>query len=181
MTAMDNKEHAERIIRLRGFTDHKWLAPRDDIIVAQWVRFRCQFGCGDYGKTGSCPPAAPSVDECRNMIYEYANAVIIHFNMRSPSPDDKYKSMSELLDLEREIFLAGYYKTFLLQYADCCFCDPCVSGGFREKCVNKTKCRPSVDAMGIDMFQTARNAGYHIEVLQNRNDIQDRFAILLVD
>ena len=176
----DDKTRIERIMRSHGFTDYKWLVPRDDIIVAQWVRFRCLFGCVEYGKAGSCPPAVPSVDECRNMINEYTSAVILHFYVQSPSLDDKLTRMSELLGLEREIFLAGYYKTFLLQYADCCFCKTCVAGGVREKCVYKAQCRPSVDAMGIDIFHTARKAGFYIDVLRDCNDMQNRFAILLI-
>ena len=116
-----NKDQIEQIIRSHGFTDYKWLDPRNDITVAQWVRFRCRFGCGEYGKSGSCPPAVPPIDECREMIREYENAVMLHFTMQSPTYNDKFKYMSELLDLEHEIFLAGYYKVFLLQYADCCF------------------------------------------------------------
>ena len=178
---MNNKEQVDQIIRSCGFEDYKWLIPHNDIVVAHWVRFRCQFGCNAYGKTGSCPPAVPHIDECRKMIYEYENAVVLHFPLQSSTQDDKYKRMSDLLELERELFLAGYYKTFLLQYADCIFCKTCVAEGTREKCLNKTKCRPSVDAMGIDMFQTVRNAGYTIQVLKERTEIQNRFAIVLIE
>ena len=66
---MDNKDQIEQIIKEHCFTDYKWITPRESIVVAQWVRFRCQFGCENYGKSGCCPPAVPSVDECRKMIY----------------------------------------------------------------------------------------------------------------
>ena len=178
---MNNKEQADQIICSHGITDYKWLVPRNDIIVANWVRFRCQFGCSNYGKAGSCPPAVPPIEECQKMLCEYNNAVIIHFPMEAPSREDKINLMSELLDLEHKIFLAGFYKTFLLQHADCVFCKTCIAEGSREKCANKVKCRPSTDAMGIDVFQTARNAGYTIQVLKEHTEIQNRFAILLID
>ena len=178
---LENKELINHILHSRNFIDYKWVVPRKEIVIAQWVRFRCQFGCNEYGKAGSCPPAVPSIEECRNMIFEYNNAIILHFIMKSTKQDEKINLMSALLELEREIFLEGYYKSFLLQYADCVFCKICAAGGTREKCVNKIKCRPSIDAMGIDMFQTARNAGYEIQVLKEYNDVQNRFAILLIE
>ena len=177
---MNDNEQIEKIIHSHGISDYKWLDPRNDIVVAHWVRFRCRFGCNEYGKTGSCPPAVPPVDECRKMILEYEKAIILHFQTQSPTSSDKIKQMTDLLEIEREVFLSGHYKAFLLQYADCCFCKACAAEGSREKCLNKAKCRPSVDAMGIDMFQTARNAGYSIQVLKDRDDMQNRFALLLV-
>jgi len=179
---MNNKEQINQIIESRGYSDYKWIIPYNDIVVAQWVRFKCQFGCNDYGKSGSCPPAVPSVEECRKMIYEYENAIILHFILQQQQTrDEKHKLMSELLELEREIFLTGNYKTFLLPHTECILCETCVSEGTREKCVNNAKCRPSTDAMAIDVFQTVRNAGYEIQVLKERTEIQNRFAIILIN
>ena len=178
---MLNKAQVENILCSHNFTDFKWLVPSNDITVAQWVRFRCEFGCNEYGKAGSCPPAVPPIEECRKMICEYENAVLLHFTIKSYTPEEKYNHMSALLKLERDIFLDGFYKCFLLQYSDCVFCKKCVADGDRNKCVNKAKCRPSVDAMGIDIFQTARGVGYEINVLKERTDTQNRFAIILVD
>ena len=175
------KKRIDYIIRARGFADYRWIVPRDDIAVARWVRFRCMFGCGEYGRTGSCPPAAPTVEECREMIGEYENAVILHFSADLSSRDDKCALMSGLLDLERGIFLDGFYKTFLLQFADCVYCKTCAAEGIREKCADKIRCRPSTDAMCVDVFQTARKAGYAIDVLKTRAEIPNRFAIILID
>ncbi|GHV77766.1 hypothetical protein AGMMS49942_25870 [Spirochaetia bacterium] len=131
---MDNKDQIEKIIKEHSFTDYKWIIPRENIIVAQWVRFRCQFGCKNYGKNGSCPPAVPSVEECRKMIYEYENAIIFHFS---------------------------------IQYGSCIFCKDCIAEGTRIKCIHKDKSRPGADAMGIDVYQTAHNVGYPIQVVKD--------------
>jgi predicted metal-binding protein len=123
----------------------------------------------------------PSVEECRQMIHEYENAIILHFPIQSEDDDIHYKLMSDLYELERTIFLAGYYKVFLLQYGSCVYCKDCITEGVRIKCVNKIKSRPGADAMGIDIYQTARNIGYHIQVIKNRDEITNRFAFLLID
>ncbi|MDR1133901.1 MAG: DUF2284 domain-containing protein, partial [Synergistaceae bacterium] len=60
----------DRIIAQHGCIDYKWIVPQHHRIVSRWVRFHCEFGCKNYGKNGSCPPAVPSVEECRKMIYE---------------------------------------------------------------------------------------------------------------
>jgi predicted metal-binding protein len=178
---VNNKDQVDQIITQHCFTDYKWIIPRENIVVAQWVRFRCQFGCKNYGKNGSCPPAVPSVEECRNMIYEYENAVILHFPIQSKTQEDHYTLMSRLSELERALFLAGYYKTFLLQYNSCHLCKDCMAEGTRIKCINKSKCRPGADAMGIDVYQTAHNVGYPIQVVKDNGEITNRFAFLLVD
>ncbi|MFP3153247.1 DUF2284 domain-containing protein [Lachnospiraceae bacterium ZAX-1] len=177
---MDSQDQIDQVIKQHCFTDYKWILPREHIIVAQWVRFHCQFGCSNYGKNGSCPPAVPSVEECRNMIYEYEHAVIFHFPLQSQTQDEHYKLMSRLSELERAIFLAGYYKAFLLTYGSCIFCKDCVALDSRIKCINKMKSRPGADAMGIDVYQTAHNVGYPIQVVKTHNEITNRFAFLLI-
>ena len=52
---MIDKDHLHLLFHQHGFADFKWMAAKD-IIVAQWVRFRCMFGCPQYGKSCMCPP-----------------------------------------------------------------------------------------------------------------------------
>jgi predicted metal-binding protein len=178
---MTNKEQVEQIVARHGFTDYKWLVPQQSIVVAQWVRFRCIFGCKNYGKKGSCPPAVPSVEECGKMIYGYDDAIIFHFPMQSEGPDDIKGLMSRLVELERDVFLEGYYKAFLMQFDSCRLCKVCAAEDCRLDCVNKTMSRPGADAMGVDVYQTARNAGYPIQVVKAHGDPMNRYAFLLVE
>jgi predicted metal-binding protein len=174
-------DQIDRIITQYSFTDYKWIVPQKDIIVSRWVRFHCEFGCKNYGKNGSCPPAVPSIEECRKMIYEYENAIIFHFSIYSEDKEEHLKRLLRLYELEREIFLAGYYKVFLLQYSSCILCNDCPTEGAREKCVNKSKSRPGADAMGIDIYQTAHNVGYQVQVVKSHDETTNRFGFLLVN
>jgi predicted metal-binding protein len=176
-----DKNQIEQIMRSCGFTDYKWINPQKDITLGHWVRFKCMFGCPEYGTCGSCPPAVPAIDECHKMIREYNDALILHFSIQSQTNDEKHQLMKNLLFLEREIFLAGYYKVFLLPHHSCCFCGECAAGGNRENCVVKNKCRPSPDAMGIDIFQTARDAGYSLEVVTGKDTMTNRFSFILIE
>jgi len=172
----------EDLLKKHGYEDYSWMNPKN-IIVSQWVRMKCMFGCRFYGKGGSCPPNVPSVSECRAFFNGYKSAVLVHFPKRVEKPDDRLawtkEVNSKLLKLEREVFLSGYYKTFLLFMDSCHFCDSCP--GSREKCLNPKQSRPSPESMAIDVFATVRKLGYPIEVLKDYSEEMNRYAILLID
>ncbi len=54
------QKQIDDILHSNDYTDYKWIDPQK-IIVAQWVRMKCMFGCGEYGHGGTCPPNTPSV------------------------------------------------------------------------------------------------------------------------
>jgi len=165
-----------------GYRDFKWIEP-NHIVVSQWVRFKCMYGCPSYGKQGTCPPNVPPVGECREFLNEYSDIAIIHFEIGFANPTDRYawsrKENMKLLDLERSIFLMGHQKAFLLFMDECRLCNDCA--GNRESCVNKEGARPSPESLGIDVFTTVRNCGYTIEVLSDYSQKMDRYAFLLID
>ena len=43
---MKSKAEIESVLVSHNFTDFKWIDPKE-IVVAQWVRVKCTFGCGD--------------------------------------------------------------------------------------------------------------------------------------
>ena len=177
-----DKKQLEVIFNRLGFTDFKWINAKD-IKVAQWVRFRCRFGCGSYGNCGTCPPQVPGIEECREMIAEYDTAAIFHFAKQVEKPEERADWSREthlsLCGLEREVFLAGYYKTFLITFDRCRVCDPCP--GNRAECKDPAHARPGADAMGIDVFATVRSVGYEIQVLKEKSETMNRYAFLLIE
>lgn len=172
----------DKIIKSYGFEDFKWVKP-ETIEVANWVRFKCMFGCESYGSKASCPPQVPSIDECRDFFSEYRRAVLIHFNKILDNPEDRKAWGKEinngLIKIERDVFLQGYYKTFVLFMDECQLCYECALA--RTECHNKKESRPSPEAMGVDVYTTARKHGYPIEVLKDHGEAMDRFSILMVD
>lgn len=172
------------ILSENEITDYQ-IIDTDNVYVRQWVRVRCMFGCDNYGKFGSCPPAVPSIAECRETIQEYSKAVLFHKAVSFSDAQQYRQEMGEfekkLKGIEREAFLAGYYKAFLLVTGNCVECKTCTADGCREKCINKKMSRPGMDAFGIDVYETARKAGYKIEVVKDYSMITDRFALLLLE
>lgn len=177
-----SRECMEELFRKRGYTDFKWVDPKE-FVVAQWVRMKCMFGCDEYGRTATCPPNVPSVEECERFFRDYKEAVIFHFEKKLDKPEDRWDWTRDLnrklLEMEREIFCAGYEKAFLLFLDSCNFCKTCV--GMRGKCKEPEHARPTPESLAMDVFQTVSKVGYSINVLANYDEPMNRFAFLLIE
>jgi predicted metal-binding protein len=179
---MINRDNLESLFKKHNYTDFKWFDPRE-MIVAQWIRMKCMFGCSEYGKTASCPPNVPSVAECQQFFKEYNTGVIFHFEKTVAKPEDRHawskKVNQGLLKLEREVFISGFQKAFLLFMDSCGLCAEC--SGKRATCKNPMMARPSPDSMAVDVFSTVRKYGYPIEVLADYSTVMNRYAFLLIE
>jgi predicted metal-binding protein len=179
---MSDLKTLEVLFHKHACTDYKWIDPRD-IIISQWVRMKCMFGCGDYGRDATCPPNVPSVSECRRFFEEYTTAVIFHFAKAVEKPEDRFswsrKINEGLVALEREIFLSGYRKAFVLVIDSCTMCKECTM--VRDACRNPRTARPTPEAMAVDVYTTVRKHGYPIQVLTDYSQTMNRYGILLVE
>ncbi len=176
------KQALEDKFRARGFVDFRWIDPAS-IVVAEWVRMKCMFGCGEYGRNSSCPPNVPPVPECGRFFREYSEAVIFHFAKKVARPEDRHAWTKDvglkLLDLERDVFLSGHPKAFILLLDSCCLCETCT--GRRTTCKEPRRSRPTPEAMAMDVFSTVRAAGFPIQVLSDYTREMNRYAFLLVE
>jgi predicted metal-binding protein len=178
---MINKEYFESLLVKQGFSDYKWINPKE-IVVAHWVRVKCTFGCSDYG-LGTCPPNTPSVNDCDRFFKEYESGLIIRINKfadKNEYPSDWSREITDkLLGIEKEIFLSGYQKVFLLNQTCCSICKKCP--GNRVECKEKEKSRPSPESFAVDVYQTVRNVGMEINVVAESPAEMNRIAILLIE
>ena len=177
-----DKGTVEKIFREHGYADFKWLSG-SDFVVSEWVRVKCMFGCGAYGKGGCCPPNVPPVAECRAFFQNYSAIAIFHFAKRVAKPEDRFAWSKDvnrkLLELEKAVFLAGNHKAFLLFMDECRLCEKCP--GVRAECRNPKLARPSPESLAVDVFTTVRKAGYPINVLADYKSEMNRYAFLLVE
>lgn len=179
---MTDKASLEEIFRRSGFDDFKWIDPKS-IVVARWVRMKCRFGCEDFGRSMSCPPHTPSVDECRRFFDEYSSAVIFHFSGRFDDPEDRFPWIREisnrLLSIEREVFLSGMHKAFVMTIDECQKCPECVDKP--QDCRHPEGVRPNPEGLAVDLFATVRRHGYPLEVLTDYSQVMNRYALLMVE
>jgi len=170
------------LFQKHGYADYKWMDPQK-IVVAQWVRMKCMFGCGEYGKNATCPPNTPSVAECERFFREYQAAAIFHFQKKVKKPEARHvwtkKENLKLFQVEREVFISGYERAFLLYMDSCYLCTDCT--GDRKTCQKPRLARPSPESMAVDVYRTVRPLGFPIQVLADYQQAMDRYAILLVE
>jgi predicted metal-binding protein len=176
------RKKLEEIFARHSFTDFRWVDARN-IVVSQWVRMKCMFGCMEYGKSACCPPNVPSVAECERFFRDYKEAAIFHFEKIVDKPEDRYAWTrhvnTKLWKLERDVFLAGYQKAFLLYMDTCYLCKDC--SGARAQCLNKRMARPTPEAFGLDVFSTVKQVGYSIEVLYDYSQKMNRYAFIMIE
>ncbi len=174
--------------------------PADEIEVADWVRWKCRYGCRGYAKHLTCPPYTPTPEETRKLIKGYKKAIIVRFKDVQPNLDipsyhthhflwDAIKKISDtMFELERCAYLAGYYKAFAMTALPCSYCEPCIPE--KEKvldkepkrfCAHQDRARPSMEACGIDVFATVRKVGYEAEVFASPYQKLTFYGLLLVE
>ena len=179
---MSIREKVEMVLEERGFENYAWIKPRE-IVTAQWVRMKCEFGCHHYGACAVCPPNVPSLAECERFFAEYEHALLLRFTGTVEKPEDRHdwtrKINGGLLNLERAVFLAGHHKAFVLFVDPCNFCDECVPT--KDLCEHPKNARPSPEGLAVDVFATARHACMPIVVLDTYEREMNRYAILLVE
>jgi len=175
-------ERIDAIVRHHGYSDYKWFDPKA-IIVSLWVRMKCEYGCPSYARIASCPPNTPSVQECRRFFSEYTAGLVFHFQKVAPEREVRLawsaKTNVALTKVERDVFLAGYPKAFLLFMDSCHICPECVAT--RSECKEPKLSRPSPEGMSVDVYATVRQLGFPIEVLTDPSHRMDRYAFLLVE
>ena len=179
---MDKVTRIEELFKEHGYNDFKWIKAQE-IVVSQWVRMKCTYGCSNYGKKGACPPSVPSVSECREFFNEYQDVAIFHFEKVLDNPEDRLvwgkEINKKLLKLEREVFLSGFQKTFLFYMDECCLCDDCSAS--RVDCKNQQSARPCPEAFAVDIYSTVRKCGYPIYVLTDYTEKMNRYAFLMIE
>lgn len=175
----------------------------EKIVVADWVRFKCRYGCRAYGKHLCCPPYVPTPEEMRKVVTEYSTAILAKFET-APGPGNDPKHTHHYLwnsvtylhktiyELEKKAFLSGYYKALGFYAMPCTLCETCVieeklaKGEDARpldtfKCRHKDIMRPSMEACGVDVFKTLEIAGYSPQVLKSYSESLALFGMVLLE
>jgi len=79
--------------------------------------------------------------------------------------------------IEKIAFYDGFYKAFGFGGYPCIFCEECVAEqnegvvdeSMRRMCRHMDLVRPSMESAGIDVFATAKNAGWELSTIPCRD------------
>jgi predicted metal-binding protein len=118
-----------------------------------------------------CPPRSPTPERTRRVLDGYARALLVHCK--------RWVDVTGIVvKLEREIFLDGFHKAFAWGAGPCRLCRDC---DLEAPCRHAERARPSMEASGIDVFATARRAGFTIRVVRHRRDDQNYFGLVAIE
>lgn len=161
------------------------LIPADEVVVDERVRLKCTVPrCLRAGETPNCPPYVPNLELIRAAFSRFKWAVLVRCDV---APIEAYapgsgktkeerrqilafheKSAEVVYKLERQAYKDGYHlamgfgggscKDYLCKGLLCQFID---SG----RCRFPHRARPAMEAMGIDVIDIARKAGWQAYAL----------------
>lgn len=138
-----------------GFSKAR-LIPTDEIRTAAWAREKCRFGCSGFGKNHMCPPGGIDHDTMIHMLKAYRWALVV----QGAPPGKTFHD--QLLKIEKSAFLAGLHKALAFGAGPCPVCRRC-SMDEDQVCRHPDLARPSMEGSGIDVYETARQAGIDLK------------------
>ncbi len=177
-----------------------------DVVVDERVRLKCSVPiCRNYNACLMCPPNVMPLNEFRAVLMRYTKALLLQISYTVPAAMlERIHASEDLASLYRdEAYLKGWEETYTvikreldqiaerleaaafkggLKYATalsagkCTLCDECVGAG--NRCRNPYKARPSMEAMGIDVGETARNAGLPFKESADDNVVLNALILL---
>ena len=142
----------------------------DTVVTAPWTRMRCQYGCVGYGRRLSCPPHSPTPEQTQAVLDCYKTGILMEGELWKVDP--------VLVAIERDVFLSGYYKAWSMGEGPCHQCDSCALGA---GCRFPQQLRPSMEASGIDVFQTLLNNDIDAQVATDYDCAVRYWGLVLVE
>lgn len=180
----DTFRHIEPLAKELGFLETHLLKAQD-IATGRWVRLKCRYGCAKYNTSWCCPPAAPNLQMTRDILSEYELAILLvsentneHFYRNSGVKRRiQIKQWKSTVALERKLFLMGYYKAFGLPADTCALCKECA---YPKQCKFPNEKRPTLEACGIDVFQTVKDLGQSTGLVRKIQDCFYSYSLILL-
>ena len=149
-----------------------------DIPVDERIPLKCQVPrCFGYGVSANCPPHTLKPDELRNHLSKYNWSIF--FTIDVPSEvivRDKstikervavYQNVYKIVtDIESMAFYDGYYLAFGFGAGSCrhtfCGLEKTCLAMEGERCRFSLRARPSMEAVGIDVYKMVAACGWDI-------------------
>ena len=150
------------------------------------VQLKCRYPpCRHYGRNLMRPPFTPSVGRFKRYVSRYRSAILVEVEdrvsqsiKRTLSSKKRYAELIKnesflkkydrwhakvwrrlhkvVSEIEREAFRRNYYFSLGLGAEHCALCQRC---DVERPCKNPLMARPSMEAVGIDVHKTVKNAG----------------------
>lgn len=147
------------------------------IQVEEAVAFKCRVPqCFGYGNCAQCPPHAPKPAEIRQLLKGFSQGLLFIRRVNSAllkrdrNDKDRKAAFLKILDMVSKVESAAFYDGHYLSVgfgAGSCFsslCDPKLGCQVLkgENCRFPLKARPSMEAVGMDVYRLIASSGWEI-------------------
>jgi predicted metal-binding protein len=136
--------------------------------------------CEGYGKSANCPPHVIQPTEAREWIQGYRAALLFKIDVASELllSEKRFDSFRKVYlmasELETLSIEAGYASSKALAAGSCkpvfCYDVPCEALMDGRECRFPSLSRPSMEALGINVFRLARDVGWEIHLILRDSD-----------
>jgi len=178
------------IARRKGATAAKIISA-DRVVIDERVRLKCEVPrCSGYGHYLTCPPYAMSVEIFAKILSRYKWCLLVQVEAKDINSTDKsrgridpslrknYRELHrpfrlKLLQIVEAVEAAAFKKGLYLAAGfvggSCILCDRCVDDKCSQVCRHPFRARPAMEAVGINVIRTAKNAGLPIYLSSSQN------------
>jgi len=161
------------------------------VVIDERVRLKCEVPrCAGYGKYLTCPPNVISVEDFTRILSKYRWCLLVQVEAKGINSTDKVKGRITHTVLKENRNLHRPFKLRLLQVVEaveaaafkkglylatgfiggsCVLCESCVDDKSLEACRHPFRARPPMEAVGIDVIKTVKNAGLSIHLSSSKN------------
>jgi predicted metal-binding protein len=184
--AKDLERYKEKAIEL-GAANAR-IVKTKDIPVDDRVPLKCQIPrCFGYGTSAHCPPNTMKPDELRNHLKHYRRAIFFTRNLptalllKDAADKDRIAAFQSIYKIVKSIesmaFYDGHYLAFGLGAGGCrrTFCgehETC-SALEGKSCRFSLLARPSMEAVGIDVYKMTAAADWEIYPIGSHADAEE--------
>jgi len=152
--------------------EHALAIRASDVVIDPRTYLKCMYGCKDWGKNWTCPSAPGAIAPWQFgeiFLKRYRTAILVHCTEKRPSQKISFA-------IEKEAFLDGFY--FAFSMSDCALCEGCA---WPLPCRNPKQARPAMQALGIDVYATAKRQGLPLFPLRGQEEPQNWYSLILIE
>ncbi len=189
---LEEFEKANRLFsNIHELSDHALSFPNvetrvismQDLVFDSRVRLKCSE-CPKFGNSWTCPPF-PDDFEVHELLGKYNRGLLV-FLKSTFSTEEEYNTVRRsstntlhrvLLDLEERAGELGYYYSTSFIGGSCKLCS---DGCDEEKCRFPQLARRPLEAVGIDVVETAKKCGVEIRFPVQKYGYMYRIGLLLL-
>lgn len=170
------------------------------VVVDERVRLKCEVPrCAKFNQYLTCPPHVMTVATFARILAHYEWCLLVQVEAEHVDSADKssgridgqvlkehlrrhrpyqLKLLNIIERIEAAAFKSGMRFAAGFTGGECVLCEQCVENRMSDPCRHPFRARPPMEGVGIDVIQTAQNAGLPIHLSSSENVLWTGLVLL---